>query len=117
LVEVLVALLLSLMVYLAVLETAVMSMHTNLRNAIRDEAVNVADISMNEARDVPFGTLATTPPSTVTRNFRGVNRNYTVTQTVTTVNGDNKQVNVTVTWPWRGKDYTHSILTLVRKTS
>lgn len=120
LVEVMVALLVSLVTFLAVLETATLAIHTNLRNALRDEAVNVADISMNEARDVAFNAIDDHLPagitnSTVTRNFRGTDRNYAVTRTVTDVNADNKQVNVTVAWAWKGQTHTHVIQTLRRR--
>ena len=120
LVEVMVALLVSLVTFLAVLETATLAIHTNLRNALRDEAVNVADISMNEARDVTFNAttddlLAGTVNSTVTRNFRGADRDYAIRRTVTNVNADNKQVNVTVTWAWKGQTHTHVIQTLRRR--
>ena len=54
LVEVLVALLISLLVFLALMQTALVSIDANMRNVLRDEAVRIADIRMNTARGLPY---------------------------------------------------------------
>jgi len=123
LVEVLIALVVLLLVFLALMQTALMGIDSNMINILRDEAVGIAEMSMSEARNVPFDSLApVTITGTVTRSFRNMARNFTVTRTVTDFRGgEDKQVNVTVTWEWKektvagGNPYTHSISTLLRR--
>jgi type IV pilus assembly protein PilV len=123
LVEVLIALVVSLLVFLALMQTALVSIDANMINVLRDEAVSIAEMRMNEARNIPFDNLAegSTDVST-TRNFRNIaNFSYNVTRTVSNLGTDNKQVNITITWEWKdktltnGNPYTHSISTIVRK--
>jgi len=123
LVEVMIALVVFLLVFLALMQTALVGLDSNMINILRDEAVGVAEESMNEARNVPFDSLAAvTTTGTVTRSFRNIARNFTVTRTVTDFRGgEDKQVNVTVTWEWKektvasGNPYIHSISTLLRR--
>ena len=66
LVEVLIALVVVLVVSLALMQTALVSIDSNTRNTLRDEAVNISEMRMNEARDIPFTSLisdASTPLS------------------------------------------------------
>ncbi len=53
LIEVMIALMILMVVSMALLQTALLGMKENLRNAIRDEAVNVAEQRMNELRSTP----------------------------------------------------------------
>jgi type IV pilus assembly protein PilV len=116
LVEVMIALVVVLLVFLALMQTALVGIDSNMINILRDEAVSIAEMRMNEARNQPFDSLVTTPPETVSRNFRNItNFSYTVTRTVTDLNADNKQVNITVTWEWKGNPYTHSITSILRR--
>lgn len=121
LVEVMIALVVLLIVSLALMQTALVSIDSNMTNILRDEAVSIAEISMNEARNTPFNNLVGTSNSTILRNFRNANFQYSVTRTVTNLNSDNKQVNVTVTWEWKentvanGNPLVHSITSIVRR--
>jgi len=54
LVEVLIAMVVLLLVSLAMLQTALVSIDSNMRNVLRDEAVNIAEMRMNEARNILF---------------------------------------------------------------
>ena len=79
LIEVMMALLILAVVSLALMQTALLGMKENLRTAIRDEAVNLADQKMNELRStptvsVPLGDL--TEPS-VLRKFRASSVSFT----------------------------------------
>ncbi len=120
LVEVMIALVIVLLVFLALMQTALVGIDSNTRNALRDEAVSIAEMKMNEARNILFDTLlaGTTTEPPVNRNFRSTNVRFTVTRTVTNLTTDNKQINITVTWEWKektvanGNPYTHSISTI-----
>ncbi len=123
LIEVMIALVVLLIVSLALMQTALVSIDANMKNVLRDEAVNIAEMRMNETRNIPFDNLvAGASGGTVLRNFRNIsNFQYTVTRTVTDLNPDNKQVNITVIWEWKentvanGNPLMHSITTLVRR--
>ena len=54
LVEVMIALLVMLLVFFALMQTALVGIDSNMLNSLRSEAVNVAEMRMNEARNEPF---------------------------------------------------------------
>jgi len=120
LVEVVIALTVLLIVLLALMQTALVSIDANMINVLRDEAVSMAEEQMNEARNIPFDGLAALPPAPVTRNIRNIqNYPYTVTRTINPAGPDAMQVGITVTWEWKEKTganaYTHTISTIVRR--
>jgi len=57
LVEVMVALIIMLIVFLALMQTALVGIDSNMVNVLRSEAVNIAEIRMNEARNIPFTSI------------------------------------------------------------
>jgi type II secretory pathway pseudopilin PulG len=132
LVEVMIALVVLLLVSLALMQTAMVSIDANMKNVLRDEAVGIAEMRMNEARNLPFtstvdnlisdaGSLAgadcpTGFPATgvlIQRNLRNVtNLDFCTNRTVTLFGTDTKRIDITVGWRWRGENYTHSISTI-----
>jgi prepilin-type N-terminal cleavage/methylation domain-containing protein len=132
LVEVMIALVILLLVFLALMQTALVSIDTNMKNVLRDEAVSIAEQKMNTVRSLPFAQILTdaaalpTPrdcPPTFTvgervqRSFRNIiNKDFCTNITVTDlgISGDNKQVNIRVIWNWKGEEFSHSITTLIR---
>lgn len=127
LVEILIALLILMVVALAVMQTALVSMRTNLQNSVRDEAVNVADLRMNELRSAATGTFfdggdlavvaspTITPEPPILRNIRAASVKYNPTRTVSSINADTKQITLSVSWLFSGQTYTHSVTTIVRR--
>lgn len=120
LIEVLIALLLFLVVSLAVLKTSVLTLDSNMRNSIRDEAVNIGEELMSAARNTPFDSLpsstTTTTLTTVQRHFRNnATVTYTPVRTVTVRGTDDKQIDITLSWSWRGKTLSHTVSTIMRK--
>jgi len=116
LVEVLISLVVLLLVFLALMQTALVSIDSNMINVLRDEAVNVAEDQMNIARNLPFANLVNLGPSAVTRNLRNIpNFSYNVTRTITNINADTTQVAIAVTWTWKGNPYNHTISTILRR--
>jgi len=121
LVEVMIALVVLLLVFLALMQTALVSIDSNMINVLRDEAVGIAEMRMNEARNIPFDTLASDGPVTVPRNIRNIpNFQYEVLRTVTPVDANNRQIDIRVRWAWKEKTiasdpYTHTISTILRR--
>ena len=128
LVEVMIALVIVLLVFLALMQTALVSIESNTVNILREEAVSVAEMRMNEARNIPFASLVSDASSVpVTRNIRNITGGFTFNTLMTVVelggdgslatdDADNRQVNIVVTWQWKGNPYTHSITTIRRRT-
>ncbi|MFH0933206.1 MAG: prepilin-type N-terminal cleavage/methylation domain-containing protein [Nitrospirota bacterium] len=116
LVEVMIALVVLLLVSLALMQTALVSIDANMRNVLRDEAVGIAEMRMNEARNTPFDSLVSDGADIpITRNIRSItNFPYTTRMTVTNLNTVNR-VDITVGWTWKGENYIHSITTIVRR--
>jgi prepilin-type N-terminal cleavage/methylation domain-containing protein len=133
LVEVLIAMVVFLLVSLAMMQTALVGIDSNSRNFLRDEAVSVTEIRMNEARNVPFASLVSDAADVpIVRNIRNITGGVTFNTrvVVTELDGDGnlgtddaniKQINVTNTWEWRdntvanGNAYTHRISTIRKK--
>jgi len=61
LVEVLIALVVLLLVFMGLLQAALLGIDHNMRNILRDEAVNLAAMRMEEARSMPFDNVVTDP--------------------------------------------------------
>lgn len=118
LIEVMIALVILLFVSLAVMKTALVGMSTNLQNSMRDEAVNVVDLRMNELRDTNFDliSLGTATETDIPRDFRGaLGVPYHPTRTVASINANTKQISMSVVWTYRGINYTHSVTTIMRR--
>jgi type IV pilus assembly protein PilV len=117
LVEVMIALLVLLVVSLALMQTALVSIDANMTNILRDEAVSIAEMRMNEARSTPFDTMVSDAADIpIARNIRNVTGfTYTTRMTVTNLGIDDRQVNIAVGWIWKGENYTHNITTIMRR--
>ena len=124
LLEMLMALMILLVVSLALTQSALVGISTNMQNSLRDEAVNVADMRMSQLESLPFTDaftdpgLAATPPVTetgITRNLRHFTITYTPTRTITDISADSKQIAIAVAWMYKGKAYTHGTISIVRK--
>jgi Tfp pilus assembly protein PilV len=139
LVEVIIALVIALLVFLALMQTALVGIEVNMRNVLRDEAVNIAEMRLEAMRNLPFTSIASDTGSLsaydcptgfsstgvpVERNIKNITGFDFCTSMVCTEFGgdgncatsdtDNKQVAVSVGWKWKGENYTHSVTT-VRK--
>lgn len=129
-IELLFALSITLISMLAVYTLTEIAMTNNLRTAIRDEGVKVAEEVMNTLRSLPFDSI--TPDgawndtriknvlgySSVSKDFRNLSVTYTIGITVTyypLTSPYAKEINLTVTWPYRGTNYQHNIRTIMRE--
>lgn len=137
LVEVVIALTISLLVFFALMQTALVSIDSNMKNNLRDEAANIAAMRMEQARNLRY-TLSTDnlisdavdisgnpncPPTPapfaagelVTRDFRNIaGFTFCTNRTVTVIDSNTKSVTIRVGWRWRNEDYNHNIRTVVR---
>ena len=139
LVEVMIALVIFLFVFFALMQTALVSIDANMINTLRSEAVNIAEMRMNEARGIPFTSIVSDSVSLSacdcptgffatgecrSRDVRSISGfNFCTNLTCTEFGGDgdcatddigadNKRVNIVVGWKWKGENYTHSITTI-----
>jgi len=128
LVEVMIALVVLLLVFLALMQTALVSIDSNMINVMRDEAVNIAEGRMYELRNLSFddSDLNDTDGNFITENdipkaFRNASVTFTPSRKIDDINTDSKQVDITVTWEWKerttanGDPYTHTISTVLRR--
>lgn len=103
-----------LIVMLGLLNLTAQVTEVGLKNTVRDEAVRLAEEIIDQERAKPFNQISSSS-NTITRNIR----NFPVTYTATVgINGtsDSKIINVTISWNYRGTNYTHNISSLVRRT-
>ncbi|MEW6418815.1 MAG: hypothetical protein AB1480_11960 [Nitrospirota bacterium] len=140
LVEVLIALVVVLVVFLALMQTALIGIDSNMRNILRDEAVGIAEMRMNVVRNTPFTSVVSdtgslsgydcpTGFSTIgvpfERNLKNISGfDFCTNMTCTELGGDancatsdvdNKMIDITVGWKWKGEGYTHSIRTIRKR--
>ncbi len=108
LIEVMVALLITLVLFLALMQSALLSINTNVTNELRNEAVSVAEMKMRELKNLSFtdsqldaGTTTVPTIPVETRQVRNFTTTFTPTITVTPIpflNPDIKQIEVKVAW-------------------
>ena len=144
LVEVVIALTISLLVFFALMQTALVSIDSNMKNNLRDEAANIAAMRMEQARNLRYTLSAdnlvddavgtppavdlsgntdcpTTPPPpfaagvVVTRDFRNIaGFTFCTNMDVTVIDSNTKRVSIRVGWIWRNEDFNYNISTVVR---
>jgi len=125
LIEVLIAIVITFIVFLGLSASGIFVLNENIKNSLRDEAVSVAGMEMEQARNLPFDNLYSAPGTqsvdNVIRQIRGLTVNYGVTRTVTRFGTDpnNLQVSVNVTWTRtennQTRSYNDNIATIVRR--
>ncbi|NWF98794.1 MAG: prepilin-type N-terminal cleavage/methylation domain-containing protein [Nitrospirae bacterium] len=136
LVEVLVASVIVLLVFFALMQTALIAIESNMLNELRNEAIYIAQLRMNNVRDMTYTSIVSDSASLsscdcpsgfyssgecISRNVRSLSYNYCTNLSCTELSGDgncatndadNKQITITVGWKWKGNNYTHVISTI-----
>ena len=126
LIEVMIALVILLIVMLALMQTTTLGINSNVTNLLRDEATRIAEQRITELRNTLFtdGALAATAGADdglETREFRNFAVDFTRRRTITDLGGDDKRVDINITWEWRnrtvasGNPYTYTVSTIVRR--
>lgn len=118
LVEVMIALVIMLVVFMGLIQASLLSIDSNLRNELRDEAVRIGSESMARSRSVAWATLVpgSSTDTTVRRTFRNLSQDFTVTQAVAPLlDASNKQVTITVSYTYRDDVNTFRLNSIVRQ--
>ncbi len=129
LVEVMISLVIMLLVFVGLMQAAILSINSNMSNILRDEAISLATAEMENTRTRPFDDIksdttsisdADCPSSIATGtkvsvNIRNIKKDMCVRLNVTDIDSDTKQLNLTVGWKWNKEDYFHNISTLRRR--
>jgi prepilin-type N-terminal cleavage/methylation domain-containing protein len=132
LVEVMISLVIFLIVFMGLMQTALLSIDGNVRNVERDEAIAIANGEIDNLKIVPFGTLTTPNPPcrTVSRNFRNISKQFNLCDTITDLPDPDgtvktKSIAVVVGWDHKketaaqlptNREFQHSITTLRRSS-
>ena len=123
LIEVVIAIAITFIVFLGLSGAGIFVLNENIKNSMRDEAVSVAGMEMEQTRSTPFDTLysaaGTQDIDNVARQIRGLTVTYGVTRTVTVIDLNNLQVSINVAWTRienrQPKSYSDTIATIVRR--
>lgn len=145
LVEVMISLVVLFLVFMGLMQSALLGIDNNMRNIFRDEAIRIAAERMEETRNMPFDDVINdtadlipddnlvlpacqNPPVSdinpypveVQRNFRNIqNFPYGTRMTVTDLEPvppvQTKQIQILVRWEYRNECFTHSIISLRRR--
>lgn len=117
LVEALVAIFLLAIILLGLLSALVVVYENSTKNLIRDEAVKIANEYAEKYRNIEFSNIPSNKSATETRKVRNAQITYNINVTSSIVPNTNnkiKRVQITVSWTYKGKNYSHTIETLVR---
>ena len=144
-VEMLVAMVIILVLLLSLVQAALLSMDSNMRNLLRDEGVRIAEQRMNGTivdkgnniyqglRDMPFDHLlseakpnwtCTDKDKPVVRSLRNMAKEYSVCWRIRTLSSEVLNLEVAVGWDHRnevpalsptGREYQHTISSIVRR--
>lgn len=105
LIEVMVALVIFSFTMLALLSAVGSLVNLNMRNALRNEALSVADenmIALKTGRSIS---------SPIIRNVMGAPVTYTLSSQ-SNVMGNVSRIGLTVTWSYKGETYQHSVASI-----
>ena len=140
LVEVIIALLILLFTFTGLLLSALLSIDQNVTNLLREEAVSIATMRMEEAMSMPFDNVtndtAVDPvplpfcgnppvndagpyPLKVERSIRNMDLfQFGTRRTLdpAILDPDTRKITVLVRWQYKGECYTHSITSLRRRS-
>lgn len=107
LVEVMVAMMISLVGLLGLLAAVNVANEQNLRNATRNEAMQIAEDYMNQLRVNPYTNISTSTgysPQQAQSRLRGVSTKYTVLRTASVLTPTGTSVLLTVNVQWTYKN-------------
>jgi prepilin-type N-terminal cleavage/methylation domain-containing protein len=125
LVEVMIALVVLLIVFMGLVQASLVTIQSNMINVIRDEAVQVTSERMTVLKSLPFddprlsetGLIDDDDENNINYTDRTL-RNAPVQFTFQKIIEDDaniKRIQLITTWDWQGVQYTHSISSLLRE--
>lgn len=129
LVEVMIAMLLSLIIFLALMQTSLISINQNMTNNLRNEAAQIVEERMAELKNLSFddGALAETPDTnldgipdlaadtTTDRKIRNFDVNFISRKKIDDVGTDVKELTIKVSWTWKLQTFTHSVTSVLKR--
>ncbi|TAL22785.1 MAG: prepilin-type N-terminal cleavage/methylation domain-containing protein [Nitrospirae bacterium] len=131
LVEVMIAMLLSLIIFLALMQTSLISINQNMTNNLRDEAGRIADLRMSFLKNLPFDNASlnespdTSSPAdgipdleadtTTSRQIRNFNITFTSFKKIDAIGTDIKEITIEVRWRWKNQDFTRSFTSVLKR--
>jgi prepilin-type N-terminal cleavage/methylation domain-containing protein len=127
LVEVMISLVIFLIVFMGLMQTALLSIDGNVRNVERDEAITIANGELDDLKNVPFDSLTLgTNCRTVSKDFRNISKAFNLCDTVTNLDAgvNTRSINVVVGWDHKNetaaqsptnREFQHSITTVRRR--
>ena len=117
LIEFLVALVILNVGLLGLLQCINLAMDKNLENMFRTEAVMLADDRMMHKRTESYASLAITasnpPKISLSRDTRGIFKNYSVQEIINQVTPNSKEIIINVSWKKKNTNFSHSISSIV----
>ena len=114
LVEFLVAIVILMVGLLGLLQTINVAIDQDLGNVFRNEAVIVVDEMMMKKRAKTFDSISTgEKTSTERRKVRGISKDFTMTETVSNITANSKQISIEASWTKKTATYNHSATTVV----
>ena len=132
LVEVMISLVIFLIVFMGLMQTALLSIDGNVRNVERDEAIMIANGELDYLRNVPFDSLNVGTNCDATdkykRKFRNLEKQYNVCDIITDIdtgaNDNTRRIEVVIGWNHKNetavqtptnREFQHSITTVRRR--
>jgi prepilin-type N-terminal cleavage/methylation domain-containing protein len=130
LVEVMIALVIFLIVFMGLMQTALLSIDGNVRNVQRDEAITLANGELDNLRNTPFDSLnadATWHCNTSSKDFRNISKQFNICERVTNLDAapNTRSIDVVIGWDHKNetaaqsptnKEFQHSISTVRRRS-
>lgn len=125
LVEVMISLVICLIVFMGLMQTALLSIDGNVRNVQRDEAITIANGELDDLRNVPFDSL-NTGCRTVSRDFRNISKQFNLCDIITDLDAgvNTRSIQVVIGWDHKNetaaqsptnREFQHSITTVRRR--
>jgi len=116
LLEVLVAMVITLVGLLGLLQSVNIATEHNVRNQMREEALQIAEDNIANLRARPFERLSTATgwgPRPVAGRFLGTGKNFVLTRWATTMpNSDAVELRVRVGWSYKNVSSNHEVRTV-----
>ncbi|KJU86988.1 conserved hypothetical protein, membrane or secreted [Candidatus Magnetobacterium bavaricum] len=119
LVEALISMVILMFVMLGLLSAITVTSDVTYKNELRDEVSKIIKEELEATRDTDFDTVLTgtcqicTSPNTYTRQFRNASVDFGITKTVTVLDPNNKRVDITVTWSYKGETLSYTVNTII----
>jgi len=113
--------LITLVALLGLLQAVNVATEQNLRNATREEALQIAEDRMSNFRAKPFEQISSTPSphsyalESVPSRLRGVSTTYSVLKTVTALSDASKMIQVQASWKFKNATVSQGLQTVVSR--